>query len=99
METNENLTKEEKKKGKNGLGMAVGSMICGAFGFLLFFNIFLAPILAIGALILGIIAKNEMRRLSKPKGKLFATFGIVLGILVLVMVALQLMAYVMHFEQ
>ena len=37
-----------------------------------------------------------MRELTKQKGKLFASFGICLGILTLVMVGLQLIAYVQH---
>ena len=44
MEANANLTKEEKEKGKNGFGKAVGSMVFGVIGFLFFFNVILSPI-------------------------------------------------------
>ncbi|MFC1636377.1 DUF4190 domain-containing protein [Planctomycetota bacterium] len=93
METDTTLHKE---KGKSGFRKAVGSMVCGAISFLLFFNVILSAPLAVTAIILGFTAKDEMRKLAKSKGKIFASFGICLGILVLILVGLQLLAYIQH---
>jgi hypothetical protein len=96
MEPNANLPKEEAGSEKNGFGKAVVSLVCGVISFILFFNVILSPPFAVAALILGVMARNEMKKLTKPKGRLFASFGICLGVLALALVALQFMAYVQH---
>jgi len=96
MEPNEKIQIEEVVKENGGFGKAVCSLICGTVSFILFFSIILSPPFAIAAIIFGVIARKEMQNITKPKGKLLASFGICLGILALVLVIMQLIAYIQH---
>lgn len=57
--------------------LAIGSLVCGIVGFI----INPLTIVSIVAIVLGIIARNQIKRDPSVKGKGMATAGLILGII------------------
>jgi hypothetical protein len=62
--------------GQSYKGLATGSMVCALVGILV-----APPILGIIAIILGAVARNNMRISNNPDGRGMATAGLIIGAL------------------